>query len=422
MIPNDHPTHSTLGAHTFRCRAIRTRKVIPRPGAQLELPKASRLSTYPQFRSDDILQQGAGVANIPGCLVSPPSIAARISASSARGSLREPISRQSLARSVAARSSSSRASWLRAISIALMVPLSRTWPDRRCRSASQKRSPVSSTRAKASRSAAGCCLLVANEARRMPNLAFVDGVDVTALPAHKRTVAGLARTFQNIRLFRARARFPSGPAPNARSTPRAVEPVDDRARKCRRRRRARWQCTHRERARRALATCPCPARFCRDTAPTRPPDRDCSRVGRQSHGFVARRTSSRSPVELKLFSANSELARASWSPSSRDWRVDPSARREIKVRPASAWRSACRQVDHASCDLRSCRAGCRVDPVRRQGDRGPKSSHDCQARRRACARGPPRLSWSHCAREHHARRFERERLERRDQTRGWGDV
>ena len=31
---------------------------------------------------------------------------------------------------------------------------------------------------------------------------FVDGVDVTALPAHKRTVAGLSRTFQNIRLFR----------------------------------------------------------------------------------------------------------------------------------------------------------------------------------------------------------------------------
>ncbi|MBV9288267.1 MAG: branched-chain amino acid ABC transporter ATP-binding protein/permease, partial [Hyphomicrobiales bacterium] len=31
---------------------------------------------------------------------------------------------------------------------------------------------------------------------------FVDGVDVTALPPHKRTVAGLARTFQNIRLFR----------------------------------------------------------------------------------------------------------------------------------------------------------------------------------------------------------------------------
>jgi branched-chain amino acid transport system permease protein len=31
---------------------------------------------------------------------------------------------------------------------------------------------------------------------------FVDGVDVTALPAHKRTSAGLARTFQNIRLFR----------------------------------------------------------------------------------------------------------------------------------------------------------------------------------------------------------------------------
>ena len=30
---------------------------------------------------------------------------------------------------------------------------------------------------------------------------FVDGVDVTALSAHKRTVAGLARTFQNIRLF-----------------------------------------------------------------------------------------------------------------------------------------------------------------------------------------------------------------------------
>jgi branched-chain amino acid transport system permease protein len=31
---------------------------------------------------------------------------------------------------------------------------------------------------------------------------FVDGVDVTALPAHRRTIAGLARTFQNIRLFR----------------------------------------------------------------------------------------------------------------------------------------------------------------------------------------------------------------------------
>jgi branched-chain amino acid transport system permease protein len=31
---------------------------------------------------------------------------------------------------------------------------------------------------------------------------FVDGVDVTTLPAHRRTVAGLARTFQNIRLFR----------------------------------------------------------------------------------------------------------------------------------------------------------------------------------------------------------------------------
>jgi branched-chain amino acid transport system permease protein len=31
---------------------------------------------------------------------------------------------------------------------------------------------------------------------------FVDGVDVTALSAHKRTIAGLARTFQNIRLFR----------------------------------------------------------------------------------------------------------------------------------------------------------------------------------------------------------------------------
>ena len=31
---------------------------------------------------------------------------------------------------------------------------------------------------------------------------LVDGVDVTGLPAHKRTIAGLARTFQNIRLFR----------------------------------------------------------------------------------------------------------------------------------------------------------------------------------------------------------------------------
>ena len=31
---------------------------------------------------------------------------------------------------------------------------------------------------------------------------FVDGVDVTALSAHRRTIAGLGRTFQNIRLFR----------------------------------------------------------------------------------------------------------------------------------------------------------------------------------------------------------------------------
>ena len=31
---------------------------------------------------------------------------------------------------------------------------------------------------------------------------FIDGVDVTALSAHKRTIAGLGRTFQNIRLFR----------------------------------------------------------------------------------------------------------------------------------------------------------------------------------------------------------------------------
>ena len=31
---------------------------------------------------------------------------------------------------------------------------------------------------------------------------FVDGVDVTALSAHERTIAGLGRTFQNIRLFR----------------------------------------------------------------------------------------------------------------------------------------------------------------------------------------------------------------------------
>jgi branched-chain amino acid transport system permease protein len=30
----------------------------------------------------------------------------------------------------------------------------------------------------------------------------VDGVDVTGLPAHRRTIAGLGRTFQNIRLFR----------------------------------------------------------------------------------------------------------------------------------------------------------------------------------------------------------------------------
>jgi branched-chain amino acid transport system ATP-binding protein/branched-chain amino acid transport system permease protein len=38
--------------------------------------------------------------------------------------------------------------------------------------------------------------------RASDGVIFVDGVDVTALPAHKRTVAGLARTFQNIRLFR----------------------------------------------------------------------------------------------------------------------------------------------------------------------------------------------------------------------------
>jgi branched-chain amino acid transport system permease protein len=38
--------------------------------------------------------------------------------------------------------------------------------------------------------------------RATAGVVFVDGVDVTTLPAHKRTVAGLARTFQNIRLFR----------------------------------------------------------------------------------------------------------------------------------------------------------------------------------------------------------------------------
>jgi branched-chain amino acid transport system permease protein len=38
--------------------------------------------------------------------------------------------------------------------------------------------------------------------RATAGVIFVDGVDVTMLPAHKRTVAGLARTFQNIRLFR----------------------------------------------------------------------------------------------------------------------------------------------------------------------------------------------------------------------------
>lgn len=35
MMPNDHPTHATLGTHTFRGRAIRTapkRKVIPDQG------------------------------------------------------------------------------------------------------------------------------------------------------------------------------------------------------------------------------------------------------------------------------------------------------------------------------------------------------------------------------------------------------
>jgi branched-chain amino acid transport system permease protein len=31
---------------------------------------------------------------------------------------------------------------------------------------------------------------------------FVDGVEVTALPSHRRSASGLARTFQNIRLFR----------------------------------------------------------------------------------------------------------------------------------------------------------------------------------------------------------------------------
>ena len=31
---------------------------------------------------------------------------------------------------------------------------------------------------------------------------MLDGRDITKLPAHKRTEAGLSRTFQNIRLFR----------------------------------------------------------------------------------------------------------------------------------------------------------------------------------------------------------------------------
>ena len=121
---------------------------------------------------------------------------------------------------------------------------------------------------------------------------LVDGVDVTAPPAHKRTIAGLARTFQNVR-------------PSA----------DDRARNCRGRRRARRQCARRRRARHA-APRPRRARLRRAGEPRqrdnpelqlRPSTsyRNRSRVGRQSDGVVAGRARRRPQSEREEGAARS---------------------------------------------------------------------------------------------------------------------
>ena len=79
----------------------------------------SRLQKRLEPHFDHTISASSARAFRTSLVVSPPSIAARIGSSSARGSLRAPASRHSRARSVAARSSSMRASCPWAISMAL---------------------------------------------------------------------------------------------------------------------------------------------------------------------------------------------------------------------------------------------------------------------------------------------------------------
>ena len=63
-----------------------------------------------------------------------------------------------------------------------------------------------------------------------------------------------------------------------------------------------------------------------------------------------------------------------------------------------------------------------LDPVRRQADPGLEPARDRPARRRPCAGRAARVSRSDRAREHHARRLERRRVDARDPPRRRRDV
>ena len=108
---------------------------------------------------------------------------------------------------------------------------------------------------------------------------FVDGVDVTALPAHKRTSAGLARTFQNIRLFRSMTALENVVIGAEREGNTLVEAGHGGAAEPRpRRARLRRAGEPRPRDRSELLLRP-PA-----------PDRDRTRAGGEPHRAAARRT------------------------------------------------------------------------------------------------------------------------------------